>query len=274
MTHDSSEIFSMIHASRPDGKLEPLDRMKSNGRWGGMGPPQGNPYNNSNGGSNFQGGKTPFAAASRTPNPYADNGGKTPAWNASSRTPNPYADGSKTPAWNASSKTPNPYADGSKTPAWNASSRTPNPYASGSNNGGSSTWGGATPARTWGGATPGRSGWSSGGTGDGWGSPPRSGSSTWESTWVCVHFSALFFLLTVVNRVRPLLQLQLLLVLIWAKHPHTQHRHQLPIKHRLMFGMRRPMLRLREVLCSTHINNHLTTMVCNFFLRLLSSSYH
>ncbi|GLB45214.1 hypothetical protein LshimejAT787_2001190 [Lyophyllum shimeji] len=79
-------------------------------------------------------GRTPtWNASSRTPNPYACDGGETRACNASSQTPNPYAcDGGETPAWNASSRTPNPYAcDGGETPAWNASSRTPNPYALG-----------------------------------------------------------------------------------------------------------------------------------------------
>lgn len=110
------------------------------------------------------GGRTPGwgASSGRTPNPYASSEGKTPAWNASSRTPNPYADGGKTPAWNASSRTPNPHAqDGGRTPAWNANSgRTPNPYTSasgsGSTHGSSGVWdtggwgsnGGASPVRT------------------------------------------------------------------------------------------------------------------------------
>lgn len=86
-----------------------------------MGPPRG--------GFNANGG--------RTPNPYASNGGRTPAWGSSGRTPNPYADGGKTPRWGQTpgwEKTPawpgtgaTPYQLGDKTPAW-GSGRTPNPY--------------------------------------------------------------------------------------------------------------------------------------------------
>ncbi|KAF5384247.1 hypothetical protein D9615_003416 [Tricholomella constricta] len=159
------------------------------GGYGGghMGPPRTtNPYASSGGVA-----PTPAWGSGRTPNPHAGDG-RTPAWNASSRTPNPYAlEGGKTPAWNASSRTPNPYAgDGGRTPAWNASARTPNPYASGGGSSGSgSTWGGATPGRNvsaapassgWGGATPKRNaGWGS--NADGWGTSTQSNS--WGDAW-------------------------------------------------------------------------------------------
>ncbi|PCH36846.1 hypothetical protein WOLCODRAFT_127725 [Wolfiporia cocos MD-104 SS10] len=163
----------------PDGTLAPLEG-------GFMGPPRGpvnqngrtpNPYAQ-------QGGRTPGWGVGRTPNPYA-NDSRTPAWNATARTPNPY-DSNKTPAWNVSSRTPNPYAaDGGRTPAWSANSRTPNPYVNAGN---------ATPARpTWGGATPGRPAWGGaspkpGGSSAaaGWGSPqrPAGSSSGWgDSGW-------------------------------------------------------------------------------------------
>ncbi|KAK7460942.1 transcription elongation factor spt5 [Stygiomarasmius scandens] len=171
---------SKLYHKKSDGKTEPLDavgfnrghRQGGNAGGGNMGPPNGsrtsNPYAAS-------GGRTPGWGGGRTPNPYA-NSSATPAWNSSSRTPNPYA-GSATPAWNASSRTPNPYAGG-QTPAWSASSRTPNPYSNG----------GATPGRNhnassggWGGATPGRnaSAWGN----DGWKSPERSGwgSDVWNA---------------------------------------------------------------------------------------------
>ena len=116
-----------------DGSLEPLERAV-------MGPP-----------------RTPgFGSGAQTLNPYNQGGGggvgvggaggRTPGWGNTGRTPNPYND-SRTPAWSANSRTPNPYAEHGKTPAWNSSSRTPNSYASGANNGGASTWGGATPGR-------------------------------------------------------------------------------------------------------------------------------
>ncbi|TCD60658.1 transcription elongation factor spt5 [Steccherinum ochraceum] len=160
-----------------DGTIEPLPAL------GGMGPPgsfnrTANPYQNTAPGA------PGWGRTGRTPNPYALQDGKTPAWNAG-KTPNPYAtDSSKTPAWNTSARTPNPYAqDGGKTPAWSASSRTPNPYAGGA---GTSNWGGATPLRpSWGGATPGRSSDPSTSWGDssrtttGWGSPPRNESDPW-----------------------------------------------------------------------------------------------
>ncbi|THH21383.1 hypothetical protein EW146_g130 [Bondarzewia mesenterica] len=164
-----------VKRRNPSGKLELLEA------YGSMGPPHGgfggrasksgpfasNPFE-------YFGGGTPRGDQGRTPNPYADGQGRTPAWNnPSSRTPNPYADATRTPAWNVSSRTPNPYAqDSNKTPAWNASSRTPNPYAgSGPGVGG---WGGTTPKSTsgWGGATP-----------NAWGGatpkPPSAGNTAW-----------------------------------------------------------------------------------------------
>ncbi|KAF5388735.1 hypothetical protein D9757_004857 [Collybiopsis confluens] len=132
-----------IHRKLPNGKTEPVEGPGAT--WGR------NNRNNSMGPPSF---------TNRTPNPYANGGGRTPAFGAGGRTPawggggggrtpNPYAsNGGQTPAWNSSSRTPNPYANsGGQTPAWNAGSKTPNPYASGGSaerdKGG---WGGATPA--------------------------------------------------------------------------------------------------------------------------------
>lgn len=178
-----------IHRKLPNGKTEPVEgpgatwgRNNFGGNNGPMAPPSSfpnrtpNPYANAGGrtpGWGGAGGRTPgWGGGGRTPNPYAGAGGQTPAWNASSRTPNPYAfGGGQTPAWNAGSKTPNPYAAaGGQTPAWNTSSRTPNPYANG------------------GGATPGLG--SNGGEAGGWGSP-RAGWGA-DSTWVSLAFSIMF----------------------------------------------------------------------------------
>lgn len=68
-------------------------------------------------------------AAGRTPNPYASQGGQTPAY-AIGRTPNPYA-GGQTPAWIPGSATPRaaggrtPAYGNGRTPAWQPDSRTP-----------------------------------------------------------------------------------------------------------------------------------------------------
>ncbi|EPQ50819.1 transcription elongation factor Spt5 [Gloeophyllum trabeum ATCC 11539] len=170
-----------------DGRLIPLDQVRFGGFGGGsMGPPRtANPYAQNGGrtpAGGGWGGATPGAGwgapPSRTPNPYNESG-KTPAWNVSSRTPNPYAmDGGKTPAWNAATRTPNPYADGSRTPAWNVGSRTPNPYASGGA-GASSGWGGATPGRP----SESSGGWGSGSGSGGWGgASPSKGGGGWGSS--------------------------------------------------------------------------------------------
>ncbi|KII93202.1 hypothetical protein PLICRDRAFT_130771 [Plicaturopsis crispa FD-325 SS-3] len=156
--HTGNKVISIekdkLKRRNPNGSTEPLEGGGFGGGFGNssMGPPRSfgasrtpNPYAQ-------PGNRTPgWGATGRTPNPYAADGGKTPAWNVSSRTPNPY-DSGKTPAWNASSRTPNPYADGGRTPAWNAAARTPNPYSSG---GGAGNFGGATPRHdSFGGATP------------------------------------------------------------------------------------------------------------------------
>ncbi|KAG9308343.1 hypothetical protein JVU11DRAFT_12109 [Chiua virens] len=182
--HTGNKVITIdkakLHRKLPDGSLVPLNKpYNPNAGQGGFKAPGApartpNPYAQG-------GGRTPgWGGGGRTPNPYANGDGRTPAGNASSRTPNPFAgDGGKTPAWNASSRTPNPYQDGGKTPAWNASSRTPNPYA---NNESSPTWGndgGRTPR--WGGA------WGSSDNNNAWGgntSPARpadAGYSAWSA---------------------------------------------------------------------------------------------
>ncbi|KAL5478474.1 SPT5 [Sanghuangporus weigelae] len=119
-----------LRRKNADGSLGTLDKRQGGNRippqfgWGNTKSlPFFNPYKN-----NF-GGTTPAHTASRTPNPYAQDSSKTPAWG---RTPNPYVQqaqqgGPKTPSWNAASpqwsRTPNPYARdnaGGKTPAWTA----------------------------------------------------------------------------------------------------------------------------------------------------------
>jgi hypothetical protein len=114
--------------------------------------------------------------------------GRRPAWSSSKRLPT--QKGAEHHSIRVL-KLPNPYAqDGGRTPGWGGpSARTPNPYTAPNKGSAGSGWGGATPG--WGGATPkppSSSGndSSSAPINNGWASPGPASSGGWggESSWV------------------------------------------------------------------------------------------
>ncbi|CCU82900.1 Transcription elongation factor spt-5/Transcription elongation factor spt5 [Blumeria hordei DH14] len=146
-----------------------IDPLSRGGRFGGAGrgggAPRGGRENFGAPNADFDGGRTPNAAAigrtpawgsSRTPATVIDQGGRTPAWkmpDSGGRTPGWVADGSRTVNPYDGNRTA--YGGGNRTPAWTSGSKTPaygaqnDPFSTGSRTPGyvaGDAWGSKTPA--------------------------------------------------------------------------------------------------------------------------------